>query len=743
MKHWSEELAEKIIQSGKYKPYHVDDMKTPSGQVHVGALRGVVIHDLVHKALLKKNVNSVYTYVFNDIDPMDGFPHYLPEKFKQYMGWPLYKIPSPEPGYESLAQCYALQYQKVFNQLGVKPKIIWSHELYAAGKMDQLIKNTLDKVEKIRKLYHEISGYDKPKNWYPYQVICPKCGKVGSTIVTGWDGEKVSFECKKDLVAWTEGCGYQGKIEPIKTNGKLMWKVDWAAHWKQIGVTVEASGKDHMSQGGSHDLSGAISEQVFDFPTPYAFSYEWFLAKGGAKMSSSRGVGISAVEIAKTLPPEILKFLLVKTNYRKAIIFDPANNESILKLFDDYDQVMKTADINWKLSQINDKTMPAKNPPRFRDVVNFIQDPKTDLKKKFANNDQKELEKRIKFAKIWLEIYASERHKVGMVVVKSHINLTNSDKRFLEASAVSLQKVTNTEDLQQELYQNAKKNNLNPQRAFQDIYQRMTGKKYGPKAAWFLMKNKAEAIKRFTNFDDLETKLSTIQSTKTDLIRMSPEFANKYPSASVGFAVIEGIKVTKFNPELEQERQKFAKNLIGLTTEELGQSSKLLSYRKMYKEMGIDWHSKRPSPEALLRRIVTGKGFYNPINTIVDAYNLIVMKNKISCGAFDLDQMKLPAVLDIAKGGEKALFIGDKEPTIIQTGEVCYFDQMGAYNIDYNYRDAIRSLSTEKTTNIWINTEGVYNITPEQVQKTLEDTIAIITKYCGGTLKTKGMLLSK
>lgn len=163
----------------------------------------------------------------------------------------------------------------------------------------------------------------------------------------------------------------------------------------------------------------------------------------------------------------------------------------------------------------------------------------------------------------------------------------------------------------------------------------------------------------------------------------------------------------------------------------------------MYKQMGVDWHSKRPSPEALLRRLATGKGLYPPINTAVDAYNLIVMKNRISCGAFDADQIKQPTKVRIARGGESALFIGDKEPTIIKAGEVCYFDQVGAYNVDYNYRDAIRSLATEKTKNIWINSEGVFDISPQQVQKTLNDTVAIIIKYCGGKLKEKGLLVAK
>jgi len=474
---WPDQFAEQIIKSGKHKPFHVDDMKTPSGQVHVGALRGVVIHDLVYKALLKKGKKAVYTYVFNDMDPMDGFPHYLPESFKQHMGKPLYKIPSPEPGYKSLAECYAKQFEKVFNELGSKPEIIWSSELYASGKMDELVRTALDRVEKIRELYHDISGYNKPKNWYPYQVFCPKCGKVGSTIVTGWDGKEVEFECKKNLVTWAQGCGHKGKVEPKGENGKLMWKVDWAAHWKAIGVTIESSGKDHMSQGGSHDLSGAISEQVFDYPTPFAFLYEWFLAKGGAKMSSSKGVGTSAVEIGRTLPPEVLRFLLENTYFKKAIIFDPNNNESILKLFDDYDKTLK------------DETL-----PRFRDVVNYIQQASIDINEQFPKADKEELNKRIKYANIWLNTYAPEEKKVGVLTDKVEANLSADQKKYLKLIVKLLDKDWQPEELQQELYQTAKDNQINPKEAFQAIYLSLTGKTFGPKAAWLILENK-QALK--------------------------------------------------------------------------------------------------------------------------------------------------------------------------------------------------------------------------------------------------------
>ncbi len=512
---WPDKFAEEIIKTKNHKPYWVDDMKTPSGRVHVGALRGVVIHGLIHQALLEKGKKSTYTYVINDMDPMDGFPRYLPENFKQYMGKPLYQIPSPEKGHKSMAKCYGQEFIDVFNGLGFKPKIIWSSQWYQQGKFNQVIKEALNNQGKIRKLYKKVSDTEKPKNWYPYQVICPECGKVGTTIVVGWDGKKVRFECKKDLVEWADGCGYKGEIEPINDNGKLMWKTDWAAHWKVIGVTIEGAGKDHMTEGGSHDQASAICEQVFKYSTPFAFLYEWFLAKGGIKMSSSKGVGVSAAEVAKTLPAEILRFLMVKTHYRKAIIFDPADNESILNLFDDCDRAAKIyfkegvknpVGRAWQLSQV--EAVPKKPIflPRFRDVVNYIQQPTVEVHKKFeeikgrklTEAEKEVLDKRVKYAKIWLKQYAPDEKKIGVVKNKVKVKLTEAQKKYLDLIIKLLEKDWQAEKLQQKLYEVAKENQINPKEAFQSIYLALTEKKFGPKAAWFLLaEEKKTIIKRF------------------------------------------------------------------------------------------------------------------------------------------------------------------------------------------------------------------------------------------------------
>jgi lysyl-tRNA synthetase class 1 len=252
---WVDREAKRLKERGLPQEW-ADDMKTPSGRIHVGSLRGVIVHDLIYKALKQIGVNSKYSYVFNDMDPMDGMPSYLDaKKWDKYMGWPLYKIPSPEEGAESFAKFYAQEFIDVFNSLNCKPLIIWSHELYRSGKMDPIVKLFLDEADKVREIYKTVAKAEKPADWYPYNPVCQNCGKIGTTKVYKWDGQYVHYRCEEKMVTWAAGCGHEGKVEPKGENGKLPWKLDWPAHWKVIGVTIESSGKDHMSSGGSYDMA--------------------------------------------------------------------------------------------------------------------------------------------------------------------------------------------------------------------------------------------------------------------------------------------------------------------------------------------------------------------------------------------------------------------------------------------------------------------------------------------------------
>lgn len=785
--HWVDQVMSNLFEwanKHKIKELHVDDMKTPSGRVHTGALRGVLIHDIVYKALLKSGVKQPVssTYVFNDMDPMDGLPSYLDKAdYEPHMGKPLFQIPAPAlaksgvnfsraseaekkefAALDSLGAFYALDFIKAYEKLGATPKIVWSHELYQSGQMDDVIRQVLDNVDKLKKIYKEVADYKLPDKWYPFQVICPDCGKVGTTLVTNWDGEQVTFECQPNKVEWAVGCGYKGKISPFGGTGKLLWKVDWPSHWQVLGVTVEGAGKDHTSAGGSRDMANAIVEKVFNTVPPFDIPYEWILIRG-AKMSSSKGIGTSAREFVELFPTNVGRFLFVNRHYNQVIDFDP-QTLTIPDLFDEYDAAAKSF---WtkekgqeKLARsfelANDGNIPEPHfLPRFRDVTVWMQYPELDLLQKFeelkgsalTEFEKEVLNERQHYAKVWIDRYAPQEFSFQpkKELPKSANKLSDEQKAFLRAAVefVESQDWKGRElELQTQLFEIAKKHG-NPRQAFAAVYQAFLGKTSGPRAAWFLLS--IDPKLRQSRIDELSTKSTQStggtlpEFTDTSIFSMSPEFKAKYPSASIGIAIIKGVKLKKSDLALEQEKVALLAELEGLTTDDLSKSPELLSYRKMYKMMGIDWHSRRPSPEALLRRIAQGKGLYS-INTCVDAYNLIVMKHRVSVGAFDLDDVQFPTTIKISEGGDQILLLGDKEPTTLKPGEVSYFDQQGPYNLDYNYRDAQRTMVKDDTTNLLINVDGIFDATPEKVEQSLRETVEIIQKYCGGTVEVMGMV---
>ncbi len=492
---WADKIAKDIIQSGKYKSYWVDDMKTPSGRIHVGGLRAVTTHDIVYKALLDAGVKAKFTYVFDNHDPMDSLPAYLPkEKYEKYLGFPLFMIPSPEAGFENYAEYFAKEFQNGFRRIDCEPEIIWTTDLYFSGRMNDGIKKCLDSADKIRKIYEDLYKKKIAKDWYPFNVYCPNCNRVSTTKTTDWDGEKVTFECKVDAVNWTKGCGFKGKISPFgsksKISGKLPWKVEWAVKWQAIGVTVEGAGKDHMTAGGSHDLAKRVAEEILNYPTPYAFVHEFFLV-GGKKMSTSKGAGVSVAELLELLPPELVRFLIVKTKLNQAINFDPPG-DTIPKLFDDYQKVANSSEPDpkriFELSQVARKAKPVPK-IRFIDLVQAIQSPNVKIPE-----DAKDW---IPYAKIWLDRFAPEEIKFN-AKENVEVELSSDQKKYLSKVANELDREWNPEELQTKLYDWAKELNIPTHRAFAGIYLSLFGKKYGPKAAWVILENRKLIKEKFS-----------------------------------------------------------------------------------------------------------------------------------------------------------------------------------------------------------------------------------------------------
>ncbi len=509
---WADEIA--LEASG---PQVVNDSKTPSGTIHVGALRGVVIHDAIARAVRQRGLEVRFLYGIDDLDPMDSATLANREGVAEHMGIPLANVPPPRGSREqSWARHFARTFLDSFERLGIRPELYWASEQYAAGLFDAFIRVALDRAADVRRVYAEISHVDHGPDWLPLQVICEQCGRIGTTFAYDWDGETVAYRCRPDLVAWATGCGHSGRVAPFGGRAKLPWNLHWVAKWQLFGVTIEAGGKDLSTRGGSRDRSEALARGVFGVTPPRNVPYE-FLTIGGHKMKSSAGSGAAADAMVELLPPEIVRFLMLRYRPNTAIEFDP-NGETIPRLFDEYDAYViaalagpaSEADADEhaqkrrivELSQLPGRTLPTWFLPPFLQVATYAQMPNATLTRvaeqigrhrgaPLAAPELAELETRLGTVRRWLPEWAPERIRFSVALdglPETAAALGEPQRRYLESLAAVLPdaRAWDGETLQSVIFERARELQLAPGKAFNAIYLAFVGRASGPRAGSLL-----------------------------------------------------------------------------------------------------------------------------------------------------------------------------------------------------------------------------------------------------------------
>src|SRR5512133_369570 len=130
--YWADEIARDAAASGGAQV--INDSKTPSGTIHVGSLRGVVLHDAIRRAVATAGTDVEFRYGIEDLDPMDAQALLTPDAIHRYMGVPLAHVPAPAgstaPNY---ARHFAGLFLDTFASLGIAPRLYWMSEQYASG----------------------------------------------------------------------------------------------------------------------------------------------------------------------------------------------------------------------------------------------------------------------------------------------------------------------------------------------------------------------------------------------------------------------------------------------------------------------------------------------------------------------------------------------------------------------------------------------------------------------------------
>jgi lysyl-tRNA synthetase class 1 len=428
---------------------------------------------------------------------------------------PLAHVPAP-PG--SSASSYARYFvgelfMGTFRGLGVEPEIYWMSELYGDGSMDPWIRRALDAADLVRDIYRRVSNVERPPGWLPLAVICESCGRIGTTLATDWDGQTVAYACKPDYVAWATGCGYSGRVAPFGGRAKLPFNVDWAAKWSHFDITIEGCGKDLATKGGSRDRSDAVSREVFRREPPVNVPYE-FLNVGGRKMSTSKGSGAAAHEMADLLPAELIRFLFLRHKPRRALEFDP-EGDAIPGLFDEFDRVAAAAagrPVRGELPPDPERIFQAslvdsgadlaseaaRFRPAFRHLALLVQVAGVDLDARVAAEKGEPLtdaeraivDQRAAVARAWLDGFAPERYRVAVRedLPAEVTGLTEVQSLFLAdlADGAEAERPSGGDAWQDLIYRCGQRRGVSSRDTFAAVYAAFLGRDNGPRAGWLL-----------------------------------------------------------------------------------------------------------------------------------------------------------------------------------------------------------------------------------------------------------------
>ncbi len=146
---WCEEVAAQC-----QGPQIINDSKTPSGRVHVGALRGVLIHDAIFRTLKARGVEARYLFGVDDYDPLDEIPAGKGAHFEKYLGQPLCNVPPPDgSNAPDMAEHYMGEFWGVFEELGVKVEKYRMRDIYRSGRFNAAIDTILKNADIVRRVY--------------------------------------------------------------------------------------------------------------------------------------------------------------------------------------------------------------------------------------------------------------------------------------------------------------------------------------------------------------------------------------------------------------------------------------------------------------------------------------------------------------------------------------------------------------------------------------------------------------
>ncbi|MGD9898138.1 MAG: B3/4 domain-containing protein [Calditrichaceae bacterium] len=204
------------------------------------------------------------------------------------------------------------------------------------------------------------------------------------------------------------------------------------------------------------------------------------------------------------------------------------------------------------------------------------------------------------------------------------------------------------------------------------------------------------------------------------------QIISKIEELKFGLIDAENVKVSDNDDKFDKIFEEFEEETRRKFADTRPSENEIVSHvRRMYRRIGWEPTKYRPSSEALIRRILQGKGLYR-INNIVDYGNLVSAKYHLPLGLYDVDKITGDIIVDVGKAGES--YQGISKPLIHAEGKMILRDETGIFGNPT--ADSLRTSITNESTHILAVFFCPSEVNDDHLQKTLNTLSDYYLPFC-------------
>src|SRR5215210_5816396 len=465
--------AERVVDSLGAGPHVVVSGISVSGNIHAGNLREVLVAEAAANALRARGEEVRFIFHADTIDPLRKLAPGIPQSYEEYIGHSLSHIPDPEGCHVSYAEHFLVPFEEALREMEMDIEVLRSHELYEQGVYTEVTREAIEHTNKLRRILQDVTNRKMPEHWSPYLPRSEDSGKLTGNLV-------MSHLPERSSVLYMDEDGWEDTADYSRGEGKLGWRVELAARWKALGVTFEPFGKDHTSRGGSTDTADRMSREVFHYPVPGRYEYEWIGLKGRGDMSSSRGIVLLPKNLLEIMPPDAVRRIILGRDPARR--FDMDLEGGFPHFMDEY------------RAEAGEPYVPFAHLVTVAQTVGDDADAAVEMLRRGGYGevarDRDKLARDLRYARNWAAEWAPESMRLGLLDPEESrevaAGLDDEQRAYLREVSERLGPEMDGEAVQDVLYSTAIGRGLKPKRAFAAVYKVLLGRTSGPKAGPFI-----------------------------------------------------------------------------------------------------------------------------------------------------------------------------------------------------------------------------------------------------------------